>query len=201
MWKIRPISLLDDCDIRGNVLRAEHIVDHQHAQDIIAVAQQQANNMLLAAEQQAQQEMEQHLQEYQAQFWQQANILLEGWQQQRQQEQQQLVTLAEQLLNQTMRQLLGDFTSEQRFSALLQQLLKQHSHQQQATLYCASVQQQAIAEWLAQQPQLVWQLNSDKQLFPDQLRLVTQQGELHVDWPTMYQQLTSLPAIIEPPEQ
>ncbi|MCU5773688.1 type III secretion system stator protein SctL [Erwiniaceae bacterium BAC15a-03b] len=193
MWKVKKISLLNGEQATGNLLRAEEIATHQQAEMILAEAQQQAQEILAAAQQQAEQHIAEQREQCEAQFWQQADELFSSWQQQRQQDEQQLVTLAEQLLTQAITQVLDDFTPQQRFRALLQQLLRQHARQQQATLWCATAQQQEVSAWLAQQPQLEWQLSFDEQLPVDQLRLVTDQGELQIGWAALCQQLAAQP--------
>ncbi|KOC91378.1 type III secretion system stator protein SctL [Winslowiella iniecta] len=197
MWTLRKITLLNGNEPPALLLRAEQIVRHQQAEAILAAAQQQAQQILAAAQQQAEQTIAQQREQCENQFWQQAETVFSDWQQQREQDEQQLVTLAGQLLNQAMGQLLHDFTPEQRFRALLQQLLRQHPRQQQATLYCNGRQREAIETWLAQQPQLSWQLSSDEQLTADQLRLVTGQGELHIGWSSLCQQLAPAPIVAE----
>ncbi|MBP2169583.1 type III secretion protein L [Erwinia toletana] len=193
MWKVRKISLLNGEPATGNLLRAQEIATHQQAEAILAQAQQQAQEIVAAAQQQAAQHIAEQREQCEARFWQQADQMFSDWQQQRQQDQQQLVPLAEQLLSQAISQVLDDFTPQQRFRALLQQLLRQHSRQQQATLWCASAQQDEISSWLAQQPQLAWQLSFDEQLPVDQLRLVTEQGELQIGWAALCQQLAAQP--------
>lgn len=191
MWKVRKISLLNGSAPQGNLLRAHEIEHHQQAEEILAQARQQADEILAAAHQQAEQQIAEQRLQCEAQFWQQADELLSGWQQQRQQDRQQLVTLAAQLLGQAMEQLLADFSDQQRFQALLRQLMRQHPRRQQATLFCAAAQLESVEAWLAAQPALCWQLSSDEQLSADQLRLVTEQGELQIDWSSLCQQLVA----------
>lgn len=194
MWKLRKISLLDGAAPQGELLRAEQLQMQQQAAEVLAQAQQRAEKIIAAAQQQADEHIAEQRLQWEAQFWQQADTLLSGWHQQRQQDEQQLVSLATQLLNQAMTQLLGEFSDEQRFHALLQQLLRQHSRQQQATLWCASSHYATVSAWLAQQSQLAWQLSSDEQLPDDQLRLVTEHGELQVSWSMLCQQLALTPS-------
>ncbi len=194
MWKLRKISLLDGAPPQGELLRAEQLQMQQQAAEVLAQAQQRAEKIIAAAQQQANEHIAEQRLQWEAQFWQQADTLLSGWHQQRQQDEQQLVSLATQLLNQAMTQLLGEFSDEQRCHALLQQLLHQHSRQQQATLWCASCHYATVSAWLAQQSQLAWQLSSDDQLPQEQLRLVTEHGELQVSWSTLCQQLALTPA-------
>lgn len=189
MWKIKTITLLNGSEPPGKLLRAAEMDCHQQGKAIIANAQQQAEAILTQAHQQAEHYLTQQRNEQETRFWQQAGVLFTDWQQQQELQEQQLVSLAEQLLSQAMRQLLEDFTPEQRYRTLLQQLLRQHPRQQQATLYCSGTQQEDIAACLSQQSHLVWQLSSDEQLTTDQLRLVTEQGELLVDWKSLSQQL------------
>ncbi|MGV7093289.1 type III secretion system stator protein SctL [Siccibacter turicensis] len=194
MWKIKPIALLGGAVPDGPVLPREVLADHRAAQQILAAAHEQAAAILEAAREQAEHELATQRLSYEAQFWQQADEVLAGWQAQRQQEEAQLVTLADRLLNDALHQLLGDVPRESRFHALLHQLLRHHPRQQQATLYCAQSQEQALSDWLAEQPQLEWTLCGDPALEADALRLVTDRGELYIAWSTLREQFTRQPA-------
>lgn len=195
MWKLKTLHQLDGCAPPGNILRREEIAQQQQAVSIIEQAHEQAHLIREQARAEAQAEMEACRREWEATFWQQAQTLLADWQQQREAEEAQLVILAGKVLNEALQQLLDEVDDERRFHALLKQLLRHYPRQQQATLYCASAQEQAISRWLADQPQLSWTLCADPALAPDHLRLTTGQGELLVNWQTLRQQLA--PALVE----
>lgn len=189
MWNLRKINLLEGCDSPGSLLLAEEIESYHQAEAILAEAQQQANEILASARQEADEYIAEQRRSCEGLFWQQAEVVMGDWQQQREQEASQLTSLAEKLLSQAMKQLLSDFSPEQRFSALLQQLLRQHSRQKQATLYCATHQQTDISEWLKQQAWFEWQLRGDDSLEEGQLKLVTESGELFISWDAICQQM------------
>lgn len=191
----KTLRLLNGAAPEGLLLRREELSLHQQALSVLEQAHEQAQALRDEAQAQAEAELAAARRQWEAQFWQQAQGLLDEWQQQREAEQAQLVTLAGNVLNEALQQILDEVDDAQRFHALLKQLLRQHPRQQQATLYCAPAQEEAISGWLAAQPPLAWTLCGDHALAADSLRLVTAQGELLIDWPTLRQQL--LPALSE----
>ena len=195
MWKLKRLRLPDGSAPEGNLLRREELALRLEAAAIIELAHQQAQTIREQARAEAQAEREACQREWEASFWQQAQTLLAGWQQQRTDEETQLVVLAGKVVNKALQQLLDEVDDERRFHALLKQLLRHYPRQQQATLYCASGQELEINGWLAAQPQLCWTLCADPVLEPDRLRLITDAGELMVDWRTLRQQLA--PALAE----
>lgn len=189
MWKLKRLSLADGSAPAGNLLRREAIALGLEAAAIIELAHKEAQTIREQARAEAQAEREACQREWEAAFWQQAQALLADWQQQRTAEEAQLVELAGKIVNEALQHLLDEVDDERRFHALLKQLLRHYPRQQQATLYCASLQEQEIHGWLGAQPQLSLTLCADPMLAPDHLRLITDAGELMVDWPTLRQQL------------
>ena len=189
MWKLKRLSLAEGSAPGGNLLRREEIALGLEAASIIELAHKEAQTIREQARAEAQAEREACQREWEASFWQQAQALLTDWQQQRTAEEAQLVVLAGKIVNEALQHLLDEVDDERRFHALLKQLLRHYPRQQQATLYCASLQEQEIHGWLAAQPQLSWTLCADPALESDHLRLITDAGELMVDWPTLRQQL------------
>ena len=194
MWKLKSLRLPDGSAPAGNLLRREEIALGLEAAAIIELAHKEAQTIREQARAEAQAEREACQREWEAAFWQQAQTLLTDWQQQRAAEEAQLVVLAGKIVNEALQHLLDEVDDERRFHALLKQLLRHHPRQQQAMLYCASLQEQEIHGWLAAQPQLSWPLCADPMLAPDHLRLITDAGELMVDWQTLRQQLAPAPA-------
>ncbi|KAF6662715.1 type III secretion system stator protein SctL [Enterobacteriaceae bacterium EKM102V] len=195
MWKLKSLSLPEGCPASGTLLRREALALGLEATAIIRQAHQQAQAIREQARAEAQAEKEASQREWEALFWQQAQTLLTDWQHQRTAEEAQLVVLAGKVVNEALQQLLDEVDDERRFQVLIRQLLRHSPRQQQATLYCASGQVQQIADWLATQPSLRWTLYADPALEPDRLRLITDTGELVVDWRTLHQQLA--PALAE----
>lgn len=189
MWKLKTLSQLDGLTPEGVVLRREEIARHQQAADIIAQAHQRADAILADARQQAGAELAESRSQLEDQFWQQADSLFSDWQQQRDRDEVQMVGLAGNVLNEALQQVLDEVNDARRFDALLRQLLRHHPRQQQATLFCASSQETALAAWLADQPHLVWSLCADPALAGDSLRLTTARGELLIDWATLRRSL------------
>lgn len=195
MWKLKTLHLQGGSVPPGNVLRCEEIALGLEAASIIELAHKQAQTIREQARAEAQAESAASQREWEARFWQQAQTLLADWHEQRAAEETQLVLLAGKVLNEALQQLLDEVDDERRFHALLRQLLRHYPRQQQATLYCASGQEQEINDWLVGQPQLSWTLCADPVLEPDRLRLITEAGELMVDWRTLCQQIA--PALAE----
>lgn len=195
MWKLRSLHLQGGSAPPGNVLRREEIALRLEAASIIELAHKQAQTIREQARAEAQAERAASQREGEARFWQQAQTLFADWQEQRAAEETQLVLLAGKVLNEALQHLLDEVDDERRFHALLRQLLRHYPRQQQATLYCASEQKQEINGWLVAQPQLRWTLCADPALEPDRLRLITDAGELMVNWRTLCQQLA--PALAE----
>jgi len=189
MWKLKSLHLQGGSAPPGNVLRREEIALRLEAASIIELAHKQAQTIREQARAEAQAERAASQREWEARFWQQAQTLFADWQEQRAAEETQLVLLAGKVLNEALQHLLDEVDDERRFHALLRQLLRHYPRQQQATLYCASGQEQEINGWLVAQPQLRWTLCADPALEPDRLRLITDAGELMVNWRTLYQQL------------
>lgn len=189
MWKLKRLSLAEGSAPGGNLLRREEIALGLEAASIIELAHKEAQTIREQVRAEAQAEREACQREWEAAFWQQAQALLTDWQQQRTAEEAQLVVLAGKIVNEALQHLLDEVDDERRFHALLKQLLHHYPRQQQATLYCASLQEQEINGWLAAQPQLSWTLCADPALESDHLRLITDAGELMVDWQTLRQQL------------
>lgn len=195
MWKLKSLHLQGGSAPPGNVLRREEIALRLEAASIIELAHKQAQTIREQARAEAQAERAACQREWESLFWQQAQTLFADWQEQRAAEETQLVLLAGKVLNEALQHLLDEVDDERRFHALLRQLLRRYPRQQQATLYCASGQEQEINGWLAAQSQLRWTLCADPALEPDRLRLITDAGELMVDWRTLCQQLA--PALAE----
>jgi len=195
MWKLKSLHLQGGSAPPGNVLRREEIALRLEAASIIELAHKQTQTIREQARAEAQAERAACQREWESLFWQQAQTLFADWQEQRTAEETQLVLLAGKVLNEALQHLLDEVDDERRFHALLRQLLRHYPRQQPATLYCASGQEQEINGWLAAQSQLRWTLCVDPALEPDRLRLITDAGELMVDWRTLCQQLA--PALAE----
>jgi len=195
MWKLKTLPLQGGSAPPGHVLRREEIAQRLEAASIIELAHREAQTIREQARAGAQAERAASQHEWETLFWQQAQALFADWQKQRADEEAELVVLAGKVLHEALLHLLDEVDDERRFHALLNQLLRHYPRQHQATLYCASGQEQAISGWLAAQPQLHWTLCADPSLVPDRLRLMTDAGELSVDWRTLCQQLA--PALAE----
>ncbi|WP_213989512.1 type III secretion system stator protein SctL [Sodalis sp. dw_96] len=203
MWQVKKIALFDPA-AAGALLRAETVARQQQAltlaqraerrgEGTLAQARRQAETILAEAREQAQRQISEQTRSCEHTFWQQADTLFDDWLQQQQRDEAQLVTLAERLLSQALNLVLAGFTPEQRLSALLQQLLREQSRDEQATLYCPETLRGEIEVWLAHHPHLVWQLKTDDRQEAESLTLTTEHGELNINWHTLVQRLSPAP--------
>lgn len=185
----KRITLLNGTDDLAPVISQAMLVIQQQGEDILRQAQQQAEAILVAAEQEAEACKLRVQQRAEQDFWQQADSLLADWRQQQQQIESEVLAVMDGVLAQALGQLLTEVPEPQRLSALLRQLLRDKMQAEQASLCCHPSQQQPIADWLATHSHLSWQLQPDETLAADSLKLVTAQGELHLDWQQAVRQL------------
>lgn len=196
MWQLRPLTCFTPPEPQQALLSRETLIQQQQAQAIVLAAEAQAQQLLEAAQHQAQQILQQaeaeaaeRLEEEQAHFWQQAQTLFDDWQQAREAQQQQIVQTASQLLSQALTHCLAEVPPAARLEALLTQLLHRAAPDSEATLCCSPARQPTLAAWLSARPALRWQLAPDDRLETDALRLIAQQGELHISWHSLCQVL------------
>lgn len=194
MWIRKKITLLSDPQLAESlVLTREAVAEHQQALTVMQLAERQAQQRLEQANREAEQllaeaqlrigeALKTQAEQQQHDFAQQAQQLFTQWQEQEQQWQQALIPRAEALLSQAMIELLDQQPEAARLQATLAQLLKAQGRQAAATLICAPAYLPVVEAWLAERPQLVWEISADAALAPDQLILTTGQGELHLSW-------------------
>lgn len=203
MWIRKKIALLSDPQlVPDSVLTREAIAEHQQALTVIQLAERQAQQRLeeasreadiLLAEAQLRSEeaLKTQADQQQQAFYDQAQQLFAHWHEQEQQWQQALIPRAEALLNQAMSQLFDQQPEGTRLQVMLAQLLKAQGRQAAATLICAPDSEPAVAAWLADRPQLAWEISADAALPSDQLILATEKGELHLSWSRLRDTLLS----------
>lgn len=186
MWITKKLAVL--AMPAGPLLSREALVDHQQALSLLQTAEQQAQQRLARAAEEADRLLEEArtradaaVADRQQAFVAQAEQFFADWQQQQQQWQEALIPRAEALLKQAMNQLLAALPADERLTAMLRQLQQAQGRQAAATLSCAPVRQDDVAAWLMQHP-LDWQLVSDSSLDADTLRLTTDNGELSLSW-------------------
>lgn len=185
----KRITLLNGTDDLAPVISQAMLVQQQQGADILQQAQQQAEQILAAAEQEAEACKRRAQQCAEQDFWQQADRLFANWQQQQQQIESEILAVLDGVLAAALGQLLTEVPEPPRLNALLRQLLRDKMQVEQASLCCHPSQQQPIADWLTLHPHLNWQLQPDDMLAADSLKLVTAQGELHLDWQQAVSQL------------
>lgn len=194
MWNIRKITLPAGT-LAGDrpLLRAAQLADHRRAQDILALARQEAEAITHQAQRQADALLAQALEDARAQarvclaareraFLQQADALLQDWRRQRHEWREALLPRAEQLLHQALAQLADALPPGARLHALLRQLLLAQGETEQATLWCHPDMAQQARAWLAARPHLAWRLDTRADQDSQSVLLATQYGALTLDW-------------------
>ncbi|GME46490.1 MULTISPECIES: type III secretion system stator protein SctL [unclassified Pantoea] len=185
----KRITLLNGADDLAPIISQAMLTSQQQGEDILRQAQQQAEEILAAAEQEAEACKLRAQERAEQDFWQQADSLLADWRRQQQQIESEMLTVMESVMRLALEQLLAEIPETPRLNALLRQLLRDKMLAEQASLCCHPPQQQPIADWLAAHTHLNWQLQPDETLAADNLKLVTAQGELHLDWQQAVRQL------------
>ncbi|WP_337013832.1 type III secretion system stator protein SctL [Pantoea sp. AS142] len=185
----KKITLLNGADDLAPVISQAMLTVQQQGEDILRQAQQQAEQILTAAEEEAVACKLRTQARAEQDFWHQADRLFAHWQQQQRQTESEVLAVMDNVLTLALEQLLTEIPEPQRLSALLRQLLRDKMRAEQASLCCHPSQQQPITEWLATHTHLSWQLQPDETLAVDNLKLITAQGELHLNWQQAVSQL------------
>ncbi|CAH6373991.1 type III secretion system stator protein SctL [Pantoea agglomerans] len=185
----KKIALLNGADDLTPVISQSVLTFQQQGENILRQAQQQAEQILAAAEEAAEACKLRAQARAEEDFWHQADILLAHWQHQQRQSESEILVIMDSVLTLALKQLLTEIPETQRLNALLRQLLRDKMQAEQASLCCHPSQQQPIGDWLATHTHLNWQLQPDETLAVDDLKLVTAQGELHLDWQQAVRQL------------
>lgn len=185
----KTITLLNPGADLAPVIAQAQLLIQQQGQDVLQQARERAQALLEEAERQAEARLLCAQQGVERAFWHQAEPLLLSWQQQYQQLEAQVLEVMESVMTQALGQLLTEVPEPQRLAALLRQLLRAKTRDEQGSLCCHPAQQEAIADWLHGHPHLSWQLQPDESLAADSLKLVTAHGELHLDWQQAVHQL------------
>ncbi|AWO77478.1 type III secretion system stator protein SctL [Serratia marcescens] len=185
----KRITLLNgDADL-APIINGAQLRLQQQGLAIVAQAQQRAEALLMAAEQRLERQRQAVRQQVEEDFWQQADTMLHAWQQQYQQLESQALAVMETVVAQAIGQLLEQVPEHARLMALLRQLMRAQTDGDRGELCCHPYQRQAVTDWLARQPHLCWRLQTDDGLPLDGLKLITAQGELHLDWQLAVQRL------------
>ncbi len=173
------------------ILRREAIADSLLAQDVLAHAQRQAEQLLARYQAEAEQANRQAL----AQFWSTANAFLGQLQLQQEALQQQALDAAEEVLAQALRQLLDETTLAERARALVRNLAASQLNETAATLSVHPDMAEALDEWLAQSRFAeCWRLSRDASLPMGSLRLSDAHGAFDIDWASLREGLLGAPA-------
>ncbi|KPX46154.1 Type III secretion protein HrpE [Pseudomonas syringae pv. helianthi] len=178
----RSIALTTASLLPEPILRREDIADSLLAHDILADARQQAEQLLVRTQEEADRLNQQAL----AQFWENANAFLGELQQQRETLQQESMVAVEALLSESLRHLLDDTTLAERARALARNLAASQLNQAIATLSVHPDMAEPVAEWLAESRFAEhWQLKRDASVASGSLRLSDANGAFDIDWMTL----------------
>ncbi|CAO95577.1 type III secretion system stator protein SctL [Erwinia tasmaniensis] len=185
----KRITLLNGAADLAPVISQSQLFIQQQGQDILEQARQQAQAMRDDAERQIAADRLIAQQRAGQAFWQQADTLLHDWQQQYQQLEAQVLEVMDGVMTQALGQLLDEVPEPQRLAALLRQIMRASALDDRGSLYCHPSQQNEVADWLHLHAHLGWRLQPDGSLAVDGLKLVTANGELHLDWQQAVRQL------------
>lgn len=181
MFVRRSLKLRDGSGgLAQPLISHETLLDCGRAEGVLALARMQAAALLRQIEAQR----DTLLEEAQRQFWQRAGAQLGQWEQQRQQMWRMLEEQARILVNQALRRLLDDTPPPRRLNALLNQLARSQTEPVSAVLRCHPSVEETVQQWLDLLGESPWRLCPDESLPPDELRLVTEQGDFCIDWRT-----------------
>ncbi|KAF1006978.1 MAG: hypothetical protein GAK32_02376 [Pseudomonas fluorescens] len=179
----KTLSLGDQHAAPVGIVRHEQFSDARVAVDLLARAQEQAQALLLEAEAQRQQVLEQAT----AQFWEEAGTFLQGVETQAQAAHDNVVHAARQLLNQVIDRLFGECSMGERAQALVSHLAASQSHVTGATLRCHPQLFADVQAWVASSRfATLWQLREDALMPMDALRLSNDAGEFDLDWASLH---------------
>ncbi len=161
------------------ILKREHIEDARRAEDVLAQALAQAEQIQLHAQEQAHEQVSQAV----AEFWEQAGAFLQGLEAERQNFQDEALAAAEQLLSTAMARLLDEAGLAERTRALLRSLAASQPLEVRATLQCHPDLLPAVTQWLADSRfASVWQVQANSRLADDVLTLSHATGAFDIQW-------------------
>lgn len=160
------------------LITREVLLDSGHASALLEQARNQAEQVLIDAQQQRTELLERASLE----FWQRANAQLSAWEQERQAMCQAFEQNATLLVNQALRCLLEKVPAATRLCALLKQLSATQNPPVDATLRCHPSGREAIQKWLGEHQDIPWRLQSDDKYPPQELVLETDEGDFRINW-------------------
>jgi type III secretion protein L len=165
-----------------DILRREDLAGTVLAAQVLENARHEAEQILAAAQGQAQYEKDQAL----AQFWDGANHFLQQLEQQRLALAQQAMEAVEALLNEALAQLLDQTSLAERSRALIKNLAAGQIVETTAVLNAHPDMLESLGAWLsASRFAGHWQLKGDPLLAPQALRLSDANGAFDIDWDSL----------------
>lgn len=164
------------------IVRREHLAEARQAQDVLALAEQQADQIRAQAHEDAQVHIEQAVGE----FWAGANAFLQSLEEEREAFRDQALGAVEQLLNQALSRLLDAAELPERTRVLLRELAASQPVAAVATLTCHSALLDTVHTWLAESRfARLWDVQSNDTLPTHSLTLIHASGTFDVDWHTL----------------
>ncbi|MDW6001949.1 type III secretion system stator protein SctL [Vibrio mangrovi] len=180
-------DLLQACFASDDILNDAR----QRAADIIEEAHQQAEQIVREAVIQAESISEGAKQDAEQQVWNEANGLISGLQQAEEQLWAGVEESASQVLNSVLASVLNDVGHQDRIRLLVQKLVATQRQSHKGILYCASGDQNLVADVLEEQHLSFWQAEVDNGLNAGELRLETDMGLFRCSWEVLRQALVS----------
>lgn len=173
------------------VLRREVIENFLLAEALLKQAQQQADELLLAAEYQCQRQLEQS----NALFWERANRQLQALDDQSAALQCEALSSVERLLSVVLLRLLDDIDVTQRIRALMRNLSENQAARSAATLSCHPEHASVVRAWLSDSRlAALWVVQEDADVPVQALRLSHAQGGLDINWDELRRGLLGQPS-------
>jgi type III secretion protein L len=198
----RQFNLSKNDDAVLSLLKAQDINVCLTVDDIIANAQQRAQNILDEAleqaehiRQQAEKEAnEQALlvrQEIEQEAWRELNQLIAELNQQKEKLWDDIEKSATVVLNEALLQFMGQAEHQEKAQVLVRQLVKVQRQSHNGTLLCSPELFDSVKTVLDQQKILHWHAVTDSNLLSGEISLVTGMGSFRCSWQSLCEQLTS----------
>lgn len=156
----------------------KELIDCGQAHSVLIRAQVMARDLLRAAKT----ESDMRLRKAQHTFWTLAKAQLKRWKMEHLAQSSEIESNATAVVNHALHHLLSDIPPQTRIAALLSQLQRTQCPPLVATLRCHPHTHEYVEQWLNTHAGIEWQLQLDEHLDTQALVLVTELGDLYIDW-------------------
>lgn len=176
----RKLSLGDSELEQQLIVRHEQFADYRRAVDVMVQARAEAAALLQRSETVRQESLDEAL----AEFWIRANELLKALEAERQQCKANVIEVCRELLDVVIGRLFDGCPQREQITILLEHLANSQAYPSvSSTLKCHPELFDEVQTWLRSNSALtLWQLQADRTMPIQALRLSTNAGEYDVDW-------------------